>query len=318
MFRSRLAAGLITIGLAGISLAALPGRAANPATPGLQYDEITRIVAGSATAPPAGSFDQDYQTALSSAPKQHHGMFASVQNAMDQARSIMTGHITRYAYYNGWERIDDVAGQTATIAKCDQHQFITLDLAKKTYSIAPDCESVKTTAPAMSGPTSYAGTPKAEEPGTGDASITWNSTDLGPKDFDGIATTGHSSSGEFSMTNATGSCKNGDFKMSMENYISSIDIPKVKSMQAPPPMMGSFVAPSTSTSGGCRPHVSVHGSGAANYSAMSDRLVMYSVMSGGSQQGRGSIVTERGNVKFLSADDATALFSIPPDFSKAQ
>src|SRR5271155_1691292 len=45
------------------------------------------------------------------------------------------GTLTRLAYYKGWIRTDDPVMQTATISKCQEHQFISLDLAKKTYRI---------------------------------------------------------------------------------------------------------------------------------------------------------------------------------------
>src|SRR5450631_2475389 len=173
-------------------LPAVPHAASGP---GLQYDEIVRMVVG-ATPPPPGNFQADLAAisspaavAATEAPKRRHGFGnlgalaggilsgnvggavagaatdTVVGNAMDAQmdrmlaattgafagalRGLNAGRVERHSFYAGWERIDDVAAQTATIRKCDLHQVISLDLAKKTYSIQdPTARSAATGAPA--------------------------------------------------------------------------------------------------------------------------------------------------------------------------
>ena len=44
------------------------------------------------------------------------GQFAALGGIM---RGFLQPHLMHYAYYNGWERVDDVTANTATIRKCD-------------------------------------------------------------------------------------------------------------------------------------------------------------------------------------------------------
>ena len=71
--------------------------------------------------------------ALDNALQQSLGLQFAALGA--SVRSFLQPHLLRYAYYNGWERVDDIADQTATIRKCDIGQVYRLNLAKKTYSV---------------------------------------------------------------------------------------------------------------------------------------------------------------------------------------
>lgn len=296
---------------------------ATPTPAALQYEEIGRIVL-SGTPPPPGSFQEDRANVVAAentaAPS--HGLFAGIKNSMNQAmsavRSLQTGTLTRFTYFNNWVRTDDVNAQTAVIVKCDLHQYISLDLAHRTYRITDTVPQTRQV-PEASGP--YA--PEAAttaQPGSADMTITANRQNLGAQTIDGMATQGHSADVSISTTNATGSCKDGSISMSITEYVSDVNIPRP---HCPLPRMA---VPSTprewvSHSGGCTPRMHGSASGAAGLMGVGDRLAMYRLMSmsGGQTNGRTlKTVTEAGNVRWLGASDAQGLFAIPDGFTQQQ
>lgn len=299
--------------------------AATPTPAALQYDEITRVIAPPASPPPPGAFADDYQTIASTTPAPaHHGLLAFAGRAMDAYQGIRRGQLTRYAFYRGWVRTDDPLAQTATIEKCDRHQYVRLDLAKKTYAISSSALPCPTTS-AM--PASESGQAQASEPpGTVDLTISGTAANLGPMTIDGIATTGADRKLELSLTNATGSCKNGDLKMTMTQYVSSIGVPR-RFCPLPKTAAASPLDIATGMHGGCKPaiHTQLHGLN-LGFGNDGNRIVMYSRMAfgGGSfdgsnataQQGGIGTVTERGNVKWFSGAAAEALFAIPAGFTQ--
>ena len=311
--------------------------AATPTPAALQYDEISRFVLPPATPPPPGSFVADYQTIVGSAsasPAPQHGLGSllgsmlgpNASGAIDSAMSAMReGHLTRYTYYRGWIRTDDPVAQTATISKCDQHQFIALNLAKKTYTVT-------NTQPACPTPMMPASRPQPETPqtpappGTVDMTVKSTSQNLGPLAIDNVATTGSAGSVSMSMTNATGSCHDGAMQMNLTQYVSTIAVPRA---YCPLPHMASSpeeIVRGRSPGGGCRPTMHLQGSGSAiGWSENTlGRLVIYQRASMGAgnpdQQDRTAgmaMVTQRGNVTWLSGAPAEALFTIPPGFTQS-
>lgn len=282
--------------------------AATPTPAALQYDEINRMAVPPATPPPPGSFAADYQALLgggtSGGDDDDAGMPAAAKKMMQRMK---LGQLTRYAYYKGWIRTDDPLAQTAVIEKCQEHQYINLDLAKKTYTIAtaqPPCPSAM---PSMGN--AMGGAPPPEQPGTVDMTMSGAAKSLGPLSIDGIATVGSDNDMSMTMANATGSCQNGSMKMSVTKYVSQIRVPRPY-CPLPRTMTAGGMA---QRSGGCQPHM--HFSGTGNAMSDGDRLVMYSLMNMNAARGAG-VVIERGNVKWFSGADADALFSIPADFSK--
>ncbi|MBV8490074.1 MAG: hypothetical protein JO199_06030, partial [Candidatus Eremiobacteraeota bacterium] len=178
-----------------------------------------------------------------------------------QLGSFLQPHHMRYAYLNGWERVDDLTMQTATIRKCDVGRVVTLDLAKKTYT-AYDPSAEPTPAPAVAHPAPRRAGPATpstpEPPGTGVAQFTLATTALGPKPIEGQNTTGYDTSTTFAMTQATGSCHNGGATIRTTEYVAPIPVPSVNSCpvkrSAPVPETAQeIVAPPLPPSGGCRP-----------------------------------------------------------------
>jgi hypothetical protein len=242
-------------------------------------------------------------------------------------RSFLQPHAMHYAYYNGWERVDDVSAQTATIRKCDIGQVYRLDLAKKTYSIYdPNSEpaSSATSAPPQQRGTRPAAPAAPAPPGTAAADISATTKSLGPLRIENQATSGYDSTASFAMTQATGSCRNASASISTEQYLSAIDRPTVTSCpirrQPVPESAGEAVTPPQS-SGGCRPTFAFHNSGPT---VPSGKLSLYTLVSMNAGAGATpapaasgtagvGFLTERGNVKTVT--DAS-YFEVPPDFTK--
>ncbi|HTU83760.1 MAG TPA: hypothetical protein VMF61_16650 [Candidatus Acidoferrales bacterium] len=300
--------------------------AATPTPAALQYDEISRMIVNPATPPPPGAFSGDYQAIVaeqsSTAAKPQHGLGAMLSavtgnpeaaGGVNAAMSVMRlGHLTRYTFYKGWIRTDDPLAQTATIEKCDRHQYIALDLAKKTYTVT-DTQPACHTPPMPMGPMRPAST--QAQPGTADLTMKTSAQNLGPMTIDGIATNGSAASVDMSMTNATGSCRNANFQMSVTSYVSQIGEPRAYC-----PLPRSIV-PSTpsemASRGGCRPAMHVSGGSPMGWGQDADgRLAMYRRMAMSSPATM-SMVIERGNVTWLSGTPADALFEIPPGFTQA-
>ncbi|HYW55096.1 MAG TPA: hypothetical protein VE826_14080 [Dongiaceae bacterium] len=246
------------------------------------------------------------------------------------ARGFLTPHLLRYAYWNGWERVDDVSAQTATIRKCDAGQVIRLDLAAKTYAVY-DPSAEPTPAPAQAPPAARGrARPQPGEPqppGTAVVSLTEATRALGPQRIENVATTGYDTATTFAMTQATGSCRDGSATIGTVQYLSAIPRPTVKScpVRRPPLPTTASEAVTGPPSGGCRPSFTASRTGPT---PPANRLALYSLVtfSGApsaspapqAQAGGGGIgfLTERGNLKTLTSGDA-GLFAIPQGFTKA-
>ena len=320
----------------------------------LQYDEIVRMAIAPNTPPPPGAFQADYgaimsgvsaddaatPTATPTAAPKGRGLFGVLQQVVtgapsgedtsgdssdganpyaDRASSAMKrmaqGTVVRYTFYKNWLRTDDLVARTAIISKCDIHQFISLDFAKKTYSISNTAPACKTTAASsqLAGPRGRV--VENEAPGTGDITITASALNLGPKTLDGIPTTGWDRTLAYAETNSTGSCKDSTTNVKTLAYVSQIVPPR---RYCPLPRSAVSTSPESAIiHGGCKPRM--HGS-MAGLGVTSNKLEMYlkmtMAMNERSPGGGFASVTERGNVKWLEQPAADALFSVPPGFTK--
>lgn len=126
---------------AGYLFSPLPASGAQPA--GLAYDEVTKVILGTA-APDPGTFSADFDAAVNAqrsaaSSGTHRGLFGSIMNAMDTAKNAMSvlknGSASSDYFLGGWERTDDVGAQTAIVNKPQQHQIVYLNIAKKTYRV---------------------------------------------------------------------------------------------------------------------------------------------------------------------------------------
>jgi hypothetical protein len=294
---------------------------------GIGFGNIAKAVLTLNPGSAAGSLASDVASnAMENALQQSLGaQFAALDASI---RGFLQPHVLHYAYYNGWERVDDVAASTATIRKCDMGQVYKLDLAKKTYSIY-DPASEPTPAPvAAASPRGQrpqpAGSPAP--PGTAVADISATTKSLGALRIENQNTTGYNSTAAFSMTQATGSCRNGSASITTDEYFSALNRPAVTSCpirRAPIPTSATEVVAPQST-GGCKPTLTFHTGGPA---LPAGKLSLYTLVtmngSGPSPAppaspaafGGVGFLTERGNIKTLDAADV-ALFSVPADFTK--
>jgi hypothetical protein len=358
LLRSLLRAGA-AVAFAVLIAPAVPS-AAPP--PGLAYDEIVRVVSG-ATPPPPGAFAADAAAIASSpspsptpAPRRRGfglnigavlsgggpGAVASdaagnaADNSVQQslgpsfgglaaaARGYLQPRLLRYAFWNGWERVDDPAAQTATIRKCDLRQVIKLDLAAKTYVVYdPSAEPT----PAAALPPAARGRqapPDPQQPGTAVGTLAEVTKSLPPQRIENYPTTGYDSTTTFSTAQSTGSCRNTSASIETIQYLSALQQPTVTACpirRAPLPTTASEVVTPTT---GCRPTFSATRSGPT---PPTSRLALYSLVEIGggptpAPQSAGTPVpsgfgflTERGNLKPLGPADA-ALFAVPADFTK--
>ena len=270
------------------------------------------VAKGAASATLAGSKDAALDTLLDAALRPMASAFAGLQN----------GVLERHAFYHGWERSDDDAAKTATILRCDRHERITLDLARKTYRI-DDPTSVAPSASRASAATLQRGCNAGADsgpPGTGVLEISTQGSALGTLPFDGVAAAGYSTTNTMAIKNGTGSCRNGSFGVTETAYYAPYPVPRAycplpqraRYPQTPAEMM-------SARGGGCQLKPSLHASGPAR---PSNRLALYELMTmtggeaAGTQHNGMSFVIERGNVRQLGAGDAS-LFEVPADFSKA-
>jgi hypothetical protein len=325
--------GILLAAVLAAPLFASPPSPSAAAQAGLTYGEVTRFVPSDQPAPQPGTFATDFQAAVDaqkalSASTQHHGLFSVIMNAANMAKNAMNaftkGSASTEYYMNGWERTDNPATQTATINRPDKREIIHLDLAKKTYSITDMSATTTQTPPPYqppSGPQQPAASP---QPGTGKLDISESSTIIGPKTIEGVATTGYDQEFKMVSSQSTGSCHDGSFSMSMQNYVSSYGQPTIGhgSVSMASVMVGQSPA-GAGAHPGCSPKITNHHSGGVT--APFDKLAMWTLITlkGGAQTQQGamggqfSTLIERGMVRTLGPSDA-GLFDIPAGFTKEQ
>jgi hypothetical protein len=270
---------------------------------------------------------------------------AAASNAMDNAvqnslgaqfgamgasfANFLQPHLMRYAFWSGWERVEDVTAQTATIRKCDLGQVIQLNLAAKTYTIyAPNAEPIPTAPPGAQG-RGRAPAAQPGQPGTALATLTDTTKSLGPLKIEGEPTSGYDTTTSFTTTQATGSCHNSNASIQTVQYLAPLSPPTVNSCPVRVPEGLPETASAAMPTGGCKPTFSMHRSGPA---VPTGRLALYSLVSFGMGSGATpapapaprpsagpssmGFLTERGNLKTLGPADE-GLFGIPQGFTKA-
>jgi len=334
--------------------------AAAPIATGMQYDQIDRLIAAKASPPPPNSFASEYaaldgDASDAAAEKKKRNLLDAIvrRNGGDDKpetlfgglgtafASIGKGRIRRYSFYSGWERVDDLLANTATIRKCDLHQLIELDLTKKTYHIVeiaapaatPESEESAPAASARPEPSPSTRPAPSERPvshrddATGTALLDYMRIvrALGAALIGGATAEHFQSTNTIAISQATGSCRDGTFTIAQDEYFAGYAQPHAicpVDFNAPPrdyprdPLQ--LVARS-----GCRTTVATHVEGAAEPAG---KLALYSLLaisgrvagpsaSGSPPSGEFSFLTVRGNAHALSRIDA-GLFEIPSDFAK--
>ena len=165
----------------------------------------------------------------------------------------------RYAYWNGWERVDDVTAQTATIRKCDVGQVIQMNLAAKTYAIYnPAAEPTPGPRRADARTARSTAAARPAQPGTGVAALTETTRGLGSLRFESTPATGYDTTTTFAMRQSTGSCHDGNATIDTLQYLSGLARPTVASCPIRRPPVPTSADEAVSTPGGCRPTFSAN------------------------------------------------------------
>ncbi len=330
MYRSRFAGATLAATLVASALA--PAVRASAAQNGLAWDSVTKFSkSGDAANMRPGAFDQDYAQAAAVAPPPEDtggGMFGKMKQAMAMAQHLQAllqnGFAERHYVAGSKERIDEVSDQKAAILDCAAGTITTLDLRRKTYRV----ESLS--APSAPGSGGSAGTPQPRA--TSDVTsiaITIANTALGARNVGGQPTNGFSSEMSFRETKASGESQsyNGDLVGYYSSYANPSPAcerpaPAAPGRQSPPDAAQTLT---TMTAGftrftqalalaGADPRFSLKQSGPA---LPRGRFAMYQAATiGGGPQGGATFVSERGNLRPVSANDP--VFSVPGDFTREQ
>ncbi len=331
MYRSRLAGA--TLAAVIVAFAALtPQPRAIAAPNGLAWDSVTKVSrSGDAATLQPGSFDQDYAQAAAVTPPPEStggGMMGKMKQAMAMAQHLQAllqnGFAERYYFAGSKERVDQVSEQKATILDCAAGTITTLDLRRKTYRV----DSLNApSAPSSSG-SAAAPQPRATDDVTSIA-ITIANTALGARSVGGQPTNGFSSDMSFKETTASGKSQsyNGDLLGYYSTYANpspACERPSTPASgrqspqdaaQAMTAMTGGFTRFTRALAlAGVDSRFSIKQSGPP---LPRGKFAMYQAATiGGGPEDGATFVSERGNLRPVSADDP--VFSVPSDFTREQ
>jgi hypothetical protein len=311
---------LAALTFAGVLSVASAPLGASAAPNGLAWDSVTKMVMNAdASSLQPGDFDADYAAAASvQMPEQNGGgIFAQMHQAMAAGQGVQqmmqNGMAEKHYVAGSKERTDNVAQQTATITDCAARTITTLDLRRKTYKVVSMDQT--------SAPSGGSGRPSSSSGDNGTrVAITLTNTALGARQVGGQPTNGYRAEMTMTMTDSSGESTQS---AALLGYYSSIARPTATCFSGVPMtggrgagMMGGYAQIMQALSGsGINPRFSVKQSGPP---LPLDRLSMYDAMTFGAQGhgGGATFVTERGNVRQISADDP--IFGVPPDFTQAR
>ncbi len=331
MHRNRLGGATLAVAIVTV-VAIAPVPQALGAPNGLAWDSVTKFLRnGDAATLHPGSFDQDYAQAAAVAPPPEDaggGMFGKMKQAMAMAQHLQAllrnGFAERYYVTGSKVRVDQVSEQKATILDCAAGTIATLDLRSKTYRV----ESLNASpAPSSSGGAG-APQPRATDDVTSIA-ITIANTALGARNVGGQPTSGFSSEMSFKETYASG--KSQSYNGDLVGYYSTYANPSTAcerpssagpGRQSPPDAAQTMTA---MTSGFARFTRALALAGADSRFSLKQsgpplprgKFSMYQAATiGGGPEGGATFVSERGNLRPISADDP--VFGVPSDFTREQ
>jgi hypothetical protein len=300
-----------------------------PVPIGIAWDSVMKFApSNDAAILQPGTFDADYQTAAQpvQAPPQRGGMFGRITAAMDQAGAAMaifkTGMAERHYIAGNKERTDYPSTQKATILDCGARTLTSLDLKAKTYTVV-SLDAPR--APVSSGPSSGRTAPGAMPTDDGTRiKMTLVNKALGPRTIAPETTDGYSSDMTVVATRPNGDSSTST--MSLVEYLSkyprtSLVCRSLGSGTAPPPGVAGMgmmqYQMMQSALYGSDPRFTISSSGPA---LPNKRMALWELMTmtgGQAGQARGgfSMLSERGNVRSVRADDP--VFFVPADFTLA-
>jgi hypothetical protein len=289
---------------------------------GLAWDSVTKFSMGQ-SAPQPGDFAQDFQAASQppSTPQPSQAGMFGLAGMMAKAQSVgamfMNGFAERYFANGSLLRVENPGARTATITDCKARTRTTLDYANKTYQV----ESLDALAHGPSGGSSAssASSPRTMPDTMKKMDMVLTTSALGSKNFGGLSADGYQSDMKITITPENGESKTMD--MVMTSYFAAMPEPAESCYHA-------------SSSAGMGPGALNVGLMQRVMSAMrtpnadsrfavsssgppipSDRFALFTVFAPQSSQGGVTIVMEKGNIRPISASEAS-LFSVPAGFTR--
>jgi hypothetical protein len=237
----------------------VPAPAVSPSSaPALNiaFDQIDRTLGGTATPPPPDAFADEVQAAkdaqkgtgmampgqpslgqmavsmipvvgtvfaMSQAKKQEEAAKKQQQAMMDEMAGNKPPVLTRYAFYNGWTRVE--TANSIVITKPDQHLMIFIDPVAKTY------RSYDTNAPAQTVEASAAAASTQGGEATADSMVSVNQADA--ITIDNQPVSGYSEEAIVTLSASSGSCHDGTFRAKELEYFSQLPEPLPQTKEDP-------------------------------------------------------------------------------------
>jgi len=320
--------------------------------PPLQYDEISRaILPGETAAAPADAFATDFAQAhdgkitskiahsgMPQMPKPHFGFGGILSAALNPMGALMniglqmvmggimgammggamrgemeSGRVYHYAYYEGSMRSESIADKTAMIFDGKTRTGTQLDLAKQQYKIMS-----QQNAPAAMPPAGESGS--GNDGGNVDIGLNTERTKGADAVIGGVETTEYDVVTTVTISNGSGSCNNMKMRMETTEYVAN-------TLLGPSGSTAMFAQvltqhPEYLAGTGCAGKVTSSDTGPPipeNHFIVYSRTVMVPEMPGMDAAAKApqfAMVVERGNIKPVSAAEATALFTVPAGFAQ--
>ncbi len=238
------------------SAATLTPAAQTPAPLNIAFDQVDRTLAGTATPPPITGFADEVQAAIdaqhasggmnvgmggpnlgqmavdmipvvgtifsmSQAKKQMEQAKKQQQAMMDQLAGAKPPVLTRYAFYNGWTRVETAS--SIIITKPDQHQVVFIDVQAKTY------RTYDMTAPVQTEQNTVAGAPTLTGEATANSMLSIGQADTQTVDSQPVV--GYSSEAIVTLTGSSGTCQDGTFRAKKLEYLAQLPEPVAQSKE---------------------------------------------------------------------------------------
>lgn len=338
-----------------------PAAAQTPAPLNIAFDQVDRTLAGTATPPPILAFADEVQAAIdaqhasggpnmgmggpnlgqmaigmipvvgtifsmSQAKKQAEAAKKQQQAMMDQLAGIKPPVLTRYAFYNGWTRVETAS--SIIITKPDQHQMVFIDVLAKTY------RTYDTTAPVQTEQNTATAAPTSTGEATANSMLSISQADTQTVETQQVV--GYSSEAIVTLTGSSGTCQDGTFRSKKLEYLAQLPEPVPQSKEVALDTLalpnGCSATINRQVSGTPAPSgqmyvyrlvTVVRDENAAAQKPGSNNMIDPSAMMQRFQGGGGSDalpanylkLSQRGNIRQLTAADA-ALFDIPAGYTE--
>ncbi|GAC1597307.1 MAG: hypothetical protein NVS3B28_29150 [Candidatus Velthaea sp.] len=323
IFRRMSAVGCIAAAALLLGVQA-PGRSA---TTGIAFDSVTKIAIGGDANVQPGTFASDFATAGTpiAAGNGKRGPFGlgAVLAAASGAMTLVKNGTAEHHYIAGSkQRVDTIATGEARIVDCSARTLTTLDLNKKTYTVASLDRPVESAPADAKRRDRNAPDPAPSDDGT-KVALDMTTRALGPRPIDGIAANGFNAHMKMTTTKPTG--ESAAIDTDLTSYFSTMAEPRDGCPEAESRLHAHAAGPSDAamaqyflamramkTPKG-DPRFTVTSSGTP---MPTGKFALWQniTMGAGAKNGAVGVLIERGNVRSIA--DSDPIFSVPPDFTK--